>query len=293
MGTTLCCRARGSAAGASAVRGLWAQQLLSCCGAQTWVSPQHVGYSKARDQTHVLCVGRQILNHWITGEVPPEKTYFEGKMFCFFLVYMALWFVLRYYFCHYARSPVLGKRTLVTRSWAQWVNRLHLPDGMMPPLLLCAGSRGGKCTQNCSPSFCFCFFHSSCTFSPLVRLQVSLPVIEEWQPCAHVLCFTVSQRPLGIVSSCLHFFPSNKEIPSLLVSRLLVVVVPVRPGPKWHWLFSFAERKLCSWDSIFWIGLLICLAKPVLNLILDALLRNSLRILFVSLCSLASIFTLS
>ena len=30
---------------------------------------QHVGSSRPRDRTHVLCVGRQILNHWSTREV--------------------------------------------------------------------------------------------------------------------------------------------------------------------------------------------------------------------------------
>ena len=30
---------------------------------------QHVGFSQIRDQTHVPCIGRWILNHWITREV--------------------------------------------------------------------------------------------------------------------------------------------------------------------------------------------------------------------------------
>ena len=30
----------------------------------------HVGSSQTRDQTHVPCTGRQILNHWATKEVP-------------------------------------------------------------------------------------------------------------------------------------------------------------------------------------------------------------------------------
>ena len=47
----------------------------SCCRArELWhtglVAPSHVGSSWTRDQTHVLCTGRQILNHWTTGEVP-------------------------------------------------------------------------------------------------------------------------------------------------------------------------------------------------------------------------------
>ena len=33
------------------------------------VAPQHAGSSGTRDQTHVLCMGRQIPNHWTTKEV--------------------------------------------------------------------------------------------------------------------------------------------------------------------------------------------------------------------------------
>ena len=33
------------------------------------VAPGHVESSWTRDQTHVLCIGRQILNHWNTREV--------------------------------------------------------------------------------------------------------------------------------------------------------------------------------------------------------------------------------
>jgi len=42
---------------------------LSNCGLQSLVAPQHVESSWTRDQTHVLCIGRRILNHWITREV--------------------------------------------------------------------------------------------------------------------------------------------------------------------------------------------------------------------------------
>ena len=53
-----CCWALGSRA-----CGL---QYLWCTGL---VVPQHVGSSWTRDQTHVPCTGRQILNHCTTGEV--------------------------------------------------------------------------------------------------------------------------------------------------------------------------------------------------------------------------------
>ena len=34
------------------------------------VAARHVGSSWTRDQTHVPCIGRWILNHWITRELP-------------------------------------------------------------------------------------------------------------------------------------------------------------------------------------------------------------------------------
>ena len=34
------------------------------------VAPRHVGSSLTRDQTRVPCIGRWILNHCATGEVP-------------------------------------------------------------------------------------------------------------------------------------------------------------------------------------------------------------------------------
>ena len=41
---------------------------------QLWLTvlaaPRHVGSSRGRDPTSVPCVGRRILNHWTTGEVP-------------------------------------------------------------------------------------------------------------------------------------------------------------------------------------------------------------------------------
>ena len=55
---------------------------LSCCGAQApdvqaqqlWLTgpvvPRHVGSSQTRAGTHVLCIGRQILNHCATREAP-------------------------------------------------------------------------------------------------------------------------------------------------------------------------------------------------------------------------------
>ena len=42
---------------------------LSSCGFMGLVAPEHVKSSWTRDQIHVPCFGRQVLNHWITREV--------------------------------------------------------------------------------------------------------------------------------------------------------------------------------------------------------------------------------
>ena len=59
---------------------------FSSCGAQAqqlWhkglVTPQHVGSSRARDQTHVPCVGKWILNHCTTREVPTQILTLENN----------------------------------------------------------------------------------------------------------------------------------------------------------------------------------------------------------------------
>ena len=46
--------------------GTWAQQLWRT----GLVAPRHVGYSRTRDWTRVPCIGRRILNHCATREVP-------------------------------------------------------------------------------------------------------------------------------------------------------------------------------------------------------------------------------
>ena len=43
---------------------------LSSCGTTGLVALRHVGSSQARDRTHVPCIGRQILYHCATREVP-------------------------------------------------------------------------------------------------------------------------------------------------------------------------------------------------------------------------------
>ena len=65
----------------------------SSCGTraqQLWgtglVAPWHVGSSRARAQTRVPCIGRQILNHCPTREVP--KSHFLNSLFCELLVHI-------------------------------------------------------------------------------------------------------------------------------------------------------------------------------------------------------------
>ena len=72
-----CCRARALGAQASVVVvhglsscGSWAlEHRLSSCGTRA-VVPWHVGSSWTRDRICVPCIGRQILNHGATREVP-------------------------------------------------------------------------------------------------------------------------------------------------------------------------------------------------------------------------------
>ena len=55
--------APGAQASVVAVLGLWLWHM-------GLVAPRHVKSSWTRDQTHVPCTGRQILNHWTTRKVP-------------------------------------------------------------------------------------------------------------------------------------------------------------------------------------------------------------------------------
>ena len=45
------------------------------------VAPQHVGSSQTRDRTHVPCIGRRILNHCATREVPTIPLFFSFFFF--------------------------------------------------------------------------------------------------------------------------------------------------------------------------------------------------------------------
>ena len=51
---------------------LWSR--VSSCGAQALAALQHLESSWARDQTQFPCIGRGILTHWTTREVPPQDS---------------------------------------------------------------------------------------------------------------------------------------------------------------------------------------------------------------------------
>ena len=53
-----------------------AHRLLSCCGAPAQLPHSMWGLSSStRDWTSILCIGRQILNHWTTREVPQGPSF--------------------------------------------------------------------------------------------------------------------------------------------------------------------------------------------------------------------------
>ena len=67
---------------------LWWLLLVWSTGSRAWaqllwrvglVAPQHVECSWTRDRTLVPCLGRQILNHWTTREVPVWSYFFKDE----------------------------------------------------------------------------------------------------------------------------------------------------------------------------------------------------------------------
>ena len=80
--------------------GMWAQQLQfagsRAQAQQLWrmglVAPQHVGSFRTRAQTHVPCIGRWILNHCATREVPRLIFLWNTFLFSFFTMIL-------HYFC--------------------------------------------------------------------------------------------------------------------------------------------------------------------------------------------------
>ena len=83
-------------------------QQLRCTGL---VASRHVEFSQTRDQTHVLiCIGRQIFNHWTTREVP---SYF------FLLISVETGGLALSSFCQRRRPFAYFLQTLLLSS-AQW-----------------------------------------------------------------------------------------------------------------------------------------------------------------------------
>ena len=73
----------------------WGQFSLSSSLAQTQVHGlviQHVGSSPMRNSVCVPCIGRWILNHWTSREVP------QLRCFCLFLR-ISLFFFFYFFFC--------------------------------------------------------------------------------------------------------------------------------------------------------------------------------------------------
>ena len=99
-----CCKAQALGAWASVI----ATSRLSSCSSRAlerglssfddWVTPLHlVGSSQTRDRTHVPCIGRWFLNHWIPREVLEETYLTQGESWSknthhfFFLNFIYSW----------------------------------------------------------------------------------------------------------------------------------------------------------------------------------------------------------
>ena len=82
-------------------------QQLWCTGL---VAPRHVEFSQTKDQTHVLCTGRQIFNHWTIREVP---SYF------FLLISVGTGSLALSSFCQRRRPFAYFLQTILLSS-AQW-----------------------------------------------------------------------------------------------------------------------------------------------------------------------------
>ena len=72
-----------------------ASQVVATCGVNCLVHGiWDLGFP-TRDQTHGPCSGRQILNHWVTREVPPQYSFFflcKFKNDFFFLYLIFHWY---------------------------------------------------------------------------------------------------------------------------------------------------------------------------------------------------------
>ena len=69
------------------------------------VAPWHVGSSQTRGQTHVSCIGRQVLNYWTTGESLSLRPCFQmfgvyiQKQNCWITWYFYVYFFEKLLYC--------------------------------------------------------------------------------------------------------------------------------------------------------------------------------------------------
>ena len=76
------------------------------------VAPHHVGSCRIRDQTHVSCIGRQILYHWATREAQARFVKWVGERICLLQsLYSAP--LVRF------RDGVQGKRSWLFLFWLE------------------------------------------------------------------------------------------------------------------------------------------------------------------------------
>ena len=88
---------------------------LQCLQLKSLVAVQQVGSSETRDRTPVPCIGRRILTHWTTGEVPsfsppsPALLLLILKASDFKVVYVTLcifsWWMVNFFFWLLTTSP--------------------------------------------------------------------------------------------------------------------------------------------------------------------------------------------
>ena len=63
------------------------------------VAPRHVGSSWTRARTRVPCIGRQILNHCTTREVPTSPFLNGVFLMCFFCLFVYIFIYLFFWLC--------------------------------------------------------------------------------------------------------------------------------------------------------------------------------------------------
>ena len=99
------------------------------------VAPRHVGSSRTRAQTRVPCIGRRILNHCATTEVPDVDHFLKSLLnllqycFCFMFWFLATRHVGSQLLDQGStRAPCTGRQSLnhwITREVADFIILLH------------------------------------------------------------------------------------------------------------------------------------------------------------------------